>query len=129
VNADPTKRLFAHGWLFAPAVCCPIGAGMIKIGGGGTWAAAIVGAAPYAIYLLFAIVFALGYFAALARFLCSGPHGQEAMTRLIEVSANAFIAILTLRRTVPTEKRQAACQHSTSDNGTHPSPGGLKRPL
>lgn len=98
MTARSAKGLFAHGWLYVPAAAGPIGGGMIKIGGGSSWAAVTVGAAPYVVCLLLDLVFVIGYLAALTRYLCSGHAGQEAMERLITVSANAVVAILTLKR-------------------------------
>jgi hypothetical protein len=71
---------------------------MIKLGGGSTWGAVAVGIAPYAICALMCFVFIVGYFAAVVRHLCAGSEGQEAMERLINVSANAIVSILTLTR-------------------------------
>ena len=55
-----------------------------------------VGLVPYAVWALLIAVFAVGYLAALARFLCAGPGGADALERLVLVSANAVVAILTL---------------------------------
>jgi hypothetical protein len=41
-------------------------------------------------------VFVIGYLAALTRFLCAGAEGQEAMERLVGVTANAVVTVLTL---------------------------------
>ena len=71
MNASPAKRLLAHGWLYAPAVACPISGGVIKLANGSTWAAVIVGGAPYAIYLVPSFAFVVGYLAAVIRYLCS----------------------------------------------------------
>jgi hypothetical protein len=98
VTARSAKRLLAHGWLYVPAAAGPIGGGMIKIGGGNSWAAVAVGVAPYAVCLLLYLVFVIGYLAAVTRYLCSDHAGQEAMERLITVSANSVVAILTLKR-------------------------------
>jgi hypothetical protein len=70
-----------------------------------------VGLAPYAIYGLLLAVFMIGYLAALARYLCAGPEGQEAMERLMVTSANAIVSILTLtcaspaRSAIPAKRR------------------------
>jgi len=69
---------------------------MIKIGGGSTWAAVIVGTAPYAICSVLHLVFVLGYLAAVIRYLCADVDGQEAMARLIRVSADTIVSILAL---------------------------------
>src|SRR5712691_10301218 len=98
VTARP-RRLLARGWLYVPAVSGPVGGGMIKLGRGSTSAAMAVGLAPYAVCALLLSVFAVGYLAALARFLRGRPGEHEAMERLIIVSASAVVAILTL--TVP----------------------------
>ena len=95
----PAKRLLAHGWAYIPAASSPIGGGLIKLGRGSTWAAAAVGLAPYAICALLFTVFVIGYLAALVRYLCAKPGEQQAMERLITVSANAIVSILTLTAT------------------------------
>ena len=97
MSTGPAGRLLAHGWLYVPAVSSPIGGGLIKLGHGTTWAAVGVGVAPYAVCVLLYLVFMVGYLAAILRYLCAGPDGQEAMERLITVSANAVVSILTLR--------------------------------
>jgi hypothetical protein len=96
VTTHPAKRLLAHGWLYIPAVSSPVGGGLIKLGHGSTWAAVAVGTAPYAICALLYVVFVVGYLAALIRYLCVKPGEQVAMERLITVSANTIVAILTL---------------------------------
>lgn len=93
------NRLLAHGWLYIPAVSGPIGGGLIKLGGGNVWAAVLIAAIPYALCGAMYLVFIVGYVVAVARFAWSGKEGQEAMESLIEVSANAIVAILTLTRT------------------------------
>jgi len=95
VTARPAKRLFAHGWLYIPAVSSPVGGGLIKLGHGSTWAAVTVGTAPYVICAFLCAVFVIGYLAAVTRCLVKSAE-QEAMERLITVSANAIVAILTL---------------------------------
>lgn len=95
MSARP-RRLLARGWFYVPAASSPIGGGMIKLGRGSTLAAAAVGLAPYAICGLLLGVFVVGYLAALARYLWAQPGEQEAMERLIMVSANAVVSILTL---------------------------------
>jgi len=72
---------------------------MIKLGKGSTLAAVAVGLAPYAVCALMLTVFVVGYLAAFARYLWAQPEQQKAMERLIMVSANAVVSILTL--TVP----------------------------
>ena len=107
MNAHPAKRLLTHGWLYIPAVSSPIGGGLIKIGHGSTWAAVAVGVAPYAICAMLYVVFVIGYLAALTRYVCAKSGGQEAMERLITVSANAIVSILTLTTTkLPPQARQ-----------------------
>lgn len=96
MTARPAKRLLAHGWLYIPAVSSPVGGGLIKLGNGSTWAAVAVGTAPYVICAFLYALFVIGYLAALIRCLCVKPGEQEAMERLITVSANAIVAILTL---------------------------------
>jgi hypothetical protein len=88
------RRPPSRGWRYLPAVSSPIGGGMIELGHGGTWAAVTVGAAPYAVCALLYAVFGIGYLAAVLRYLCAGPGGQEAMERLIAASASAMVAIL-----------------------------------
>jgi hypothetical protein len=107
VTARPARRLLAHGWLYVPAASSPIGGGLIKLGQGSTWAAAAVGVAPYAVGGLLFIVFVIGYLAALIRWLFAKPGEQEAMERLITVSANAIVSILTLTAaTLPAQAKQ-----------------------
>ena len=107
MSTHPAKRLFSHGWLYIPAVSSPIGGGLIKIGHGSTWAAVAVGTAPYAICAMLYVVFVIGYLAALMRYMCAKSGGQEAMERLITVSANAIVSILTLTTTkLPPQTRQ-----------------------
>jgi hypothetical protein len=96
LTARQARPLLASRWLYLPAVSSPIGGGLIKIGHGGTWAAVTVGVAPYAICALLYVVFVIGYLAAVLRYLCAGPDGQQAMARLIAVSASAVVSILTL---------------------------------
>jgi hypothetical protein len=69
---------------------------MIKLGQGSTLAAITVSLAPYAVFALMLTVFVFGYFAALARYLWAQPEQQKAMERLIILSANAVVSILTL---------------------------------
>ena len=117
MNAHPAKRLLTHGWLYIPAVSSPIGGGLIKIGHGSTWAAVTVGVAPYAICAMLYVVFVIGYLAALTK---SGD--QEAMERLITVSANAIVSILTLTTTkLPPQARQP----STARTGTGLIPAAI----
>jgi len=93
-----TRQLISRGWLYLPAASCPIGGGLIELGHGGTWAAVVVGAAPYAVYGLLYAVFGIVHLAAALRYLCAGPDGQQAMERLIEVSAGAVVTILACAR-------------------------------
>jgi hypothetical protein len=60
-----------------------------------------VGIAPYAVCALLYTVFVLGYLAAVLRYLFAGPGGQQAMERLITVSANAVVCILNGRTPSP----------------------------
>jgi ABC-type Na+ efflux pump permease subunit len=124
VTARPAKRLLSHGWLYIPAVSSPVGGGLIKLGHGSTWAAVAVGTAPYAICAMLYIVFVIGYFAALVRFLCAKSGGQEAMERLITVSANAIVSILTLSPAkLPTPARQSPTPSRTATELGHPAAG------
>ena len=96
--ADARKRLLARGWALVPAASGPLGGGMVKLGHGSTTAALAVALAPYALWALLLAVFVVGYLAAIAR--CIWRTGdQEAMERMIMVSACAVVSILTL--TVP----------------------------
>lgn len=114
VTVRPAKRLLSHGWLYIPAVSSPVGGGLIKIGHGSTWAAVAVGIAPYAICVMLYLVFVIGYFAALTRYLYTKAGDQEAMERLIAVSANAIVSILTLTVTrLPPLARQPSIPSST----------------
>lgn len=92
-----------------PAASSPIGGGLIKVGQGSTWAAVAVGIAPYAVCALLFTVFVIGYLAALIRCLCAKPEQQEIRERLITVSANAIVSIMTLTTcTSPIPARQPA---------------------
>jgi hypothetical protein len=105
------RQFLARDWAYTSAAAAPIGGGLIKLGRGSTLAAVAVGLAPYAIYGLLLAVFMIGYLAALARYLCAGPDGQEAMERLMVTSANAIVSILTLtcaspaRSAIPAKRR------------------------
>jgi hypothetical protein len=101
MSTTPTRRVLSHGWLYLPAVSSPVGGGLVKLGHGSTWAAVSVGVAPYAVCALLYVVFVIGYLAAVLRFLCAGTEGQQAMARLIDVSADAVVSILTLSRRGP----------------------------
>jgi hypothetical protein len=96
--ADARKRLLARGWAFVPAASGPVGGGMLKLGHGSTTAALTVALTPCALWALLLSVFIAGYLAALARCMCR-TGDQEAMERMIMVSACAVVSILTL--TVP----------------------------
>lgn len=95
-SAMSARELLTHRRLLLPAVSGPLGGGLIKLGGGDTWAAVAVGAAPYAVCTLAWSIFLIGYLTALIRYVCSGPEGQESMERLIAISANSVVGILTL---------------------------------
>jgi hypothetical protein len=101
MTGKPAKRVLGHGWLYLPAASGPLGGGLIKLGGGSTWAAATVAAAPYVICLLVYSVFLIGYVTALVCHVCSGPQRQESMERLIALSADAIVGLLTLTRVTP----------------------------
>src|ERR1700722_10616461 len=92
----PSRRLVARAWIYVPAASSPIGGGLIKLGRGSTPAAVAVGIAPYAVCALLFTVFVIGYLAALSRYLWAKPEEQPSMERLIVVSANAIVSILTL---------------------------------
>ena len=122
MSTHPAKRLFSHGWLYVPAVSSPIGGGLIKIGHGSTWAAVAVGTAPYAICAMLYVVFVVGYLAALMRYMCAKSGGQEAMERLITVSANAIVSILTLTTTkLPPQTRQLPIPSPAATGLIHPA--------
>ncbi|HEY1623976.1 MAG TPA: hypothetical protein VGG16_09260 [Streptosporangiaceae bacterium] len=93
MRRNPVRRLL---WLSLPAVSSPVGGGLIKLGHGSTWAAVSVAVAPYVVCALLYATFIVGYLAAVLRYVCSGADGQQAMERLITVSANAVVSILTL---------------------------------
>jgi hypothetical protein len=95
-SAMSAREPLTHRRLYFLVVSGPLGGGLIKLGGGNTWAAVAVGAAPYAVCALACSIFLIGYLTALARYVCSGPEGQEAMERLIVISANSVVGILTL---------------------------------
>jgi glucose uptake protein GlcU len=107
-----SKRLLTRSWVYIPAVASPVGGGMIKLGRGSTLAAVAVSLAPYAVCALMLTVFMIGYLAALARYLWAQPEQQKAMERLIMVSANAVVSILTL--TVPPLPAQATSSDQTA---------------
>ena len=122
MSTHPAKRLFSHGWLYIPAVSSPIGGGLIKIGHGSTWAAVAVGTAPYAICAMLYVVFVIGYLAALMRYMCAKSGGQEAMERLITVSSNAIVSILTLTPTkLPPQTRQLPIPSPADTGLIHPA--------
>lgn len=96
MSAHPPMRLLAHRWHYVPAVSFPIGGAVIKMVGGSTCEAVAVGAAPYLMYALLYVVFVIVHLAAVIRYLRSGADGQEAMARLIRLSTDAVVSILTL---------------------------------
>jgi hypothetical protein len=129
MTARPAKRLLAHGWLYIPAVSSPVGGGLIKLGHGSTWAAVAVGMAPYAICAFLYAVFVIGYLAALIRYLCVKSGEQVAMERLITLSANAIVAILTLTA-IRLPAQPPTAPHTGGDTlptvvdvGNRPAPG------
>jgi hypothetical protein len=65
--AARSTRLLAHTWIYVPAVCGPVSGGLIKLDGGSTVAAVVMGVAPYVVWLLLLGVFVIGYLAALTR--------------------------------------------------------------
>jgi hypothetical protein len=104
----PTKKFLANGWLYLPAVSGPLGGLMIKLGGGSVWAAVVVGAAPCAVCMLPYSVFLIGYITVLIKWVCSGPKTQDSMERLIAISANSVVAILSLTRvSIPSRPKVA----------------------
>jgi len=79
-------------------------------------AAVTVAAGPWVIYGLLYLIFILGYLAALARYLCAGGDGRQAMERLIVISANAVVSILTLTPAAMPRPAVSAPERSTSDS-------------
>lgn len=131
--ARPKNRLLEHGWLYVPAASGPIGGGMIKLGGGNTFAAVAVATTPYALFGLMYLVFVIGYVTAVARYVWSGPEGQEAMGQLITVSTNAIVSILTLTRAQTASARAREAQEPNPEvmlhgSATNPSRSTTKAP-
>jgi hypothetical protein len=93
-----SRRSLARSWVYVPAAGGPIGAGLIKLGGGSTAWAVTVGVVPYAAAALILAPIAVGYFLALARYRRGKPADLEAGERLIKTLTCALIAILTLSR-------------------------------
>jgi hypothetical protein len=96
--ARRSRRLLARNWAYVPAAGGPIGAGMIKLGGGSTAWAVTVALVPYAVATLLLAPIAVGYFLALARYRRGKPADLAAGERLIRTLTCALIAILTLSR-------------------------------
>lgn len=96
VAKPPISRLTSRACMGIPAACGPVGGGLIKMGHGSNWAAVTVAIIPYATCVLVHAAFVIGYLCAVLRYLCSGEPGQCAMERLIAISANAVVALLTL---------------------------------
>jgi hypothetical protein len=96
MSGRSAKGVVSSSWAYLPAASGPIGGGLIKLGHGSTEAAVAVGLAPYAVCGLLFVVFVIGYLAAVSRYLWAKPAQHDAMERLITVSANAVVAILTL---------------------------------
>lgn len=87
-----------------------------------------MGLAPYAVFALLLGVFAVGYVAALARFLRGRPGDQQAMERLIVVSASAVVAILTLTAPVlPAQPKRAARPSPRAEGLDDQQPGAIRR--
>jgi hypothetical protein len=106
-----TKKFLPNPWLFLPAVSGPLGGLMVKLGGGSVWAATVVGAAPCAVCLLPYSVFVIGYVTVLIKWVCSGPKTPESMERLIAISTNSVVAVLSLTR-VPVPNRSTAADET-----------------
>jgi hypothetical protein len=117
MTARPVRRLLSHGWLYVPAASSPIGGGLIKVGQGSTWAAVAVGIAPYAVCALLFTVFVIGYLAALTRCLCAKPEQQEIRERLITVSANAIVSIMTLTACTSSVPVKQSAKAPPADSG------------
>lgn len=109
----PAKKFLPNGWLYLPAVSGPVGGLMVKLGGGSAWAAVVVGAVPFAVCMLPYCVFLIGYITVLIKWVGSGPKTQESMERLIVISANSVVAILSLTR-VPIPSRQQGAPSTTA---------------
>jgi hypothetical protein len=122
-----TKCLMARGWAYVPAASGPIGGGLIKLGRGNTAAAVTVGLAPYAVWTLLLTVFVMGYIAALARYLWAKPEEHDAMERLITISANAVVSILTLSPAAPPVPAKRTRPSRAIALAT-PNPGRLAQP-
>jgi hypothetical protein len=103
----PGRRALTSGWLYLPAVAGPISGVMIQLGGGSIWIAALVGTAPYALYMVPYSAFLIGYIAVVIRWVC-GPQTQESMERLILLSANAVVGLLTLTRVTSPQQSKSA---------------------
>jgi hypothetical protein len=101
------KKFLPNPWLFLPAVSGPLGGLMIKLEGGSVWVAAVVGAAPCAVFMLPYSAFVIGYVTVVAKWVCSGPKTPESMERLIAISANSVVAVLSLTR-IPVPSRPTA---------------------
>jgi hypothetical protein len=117
MTARPARRLLAHGWLYVPAASSPIGGGLIKLGQGSTWAAVAVGVAPYALCALLFTVFVICSLGALIRCLCAKPEQQETRERLITVSANAIVSIMTLTACISPVLAKEPSKPSPTDTG------------
>jgi hypothetical protein len=115
------RRLLARGWLYLPAVSGPIGATMVKLGGGSVWTAAVVGAVPYAVCALPYSAFFIGYVTVLIRWVC-GPQTQESMERLIVLSANCAVGLLTLTRVATPGHQEKAEQDGSGGDGSGTPP-------
>jgi hypothetical protein len=115
--ATRSRRLPGRGWAaYLPAVSGPAGGGAIKLGGGSTTAAVAVALAPYAVYGLLLAAFLLAFVAALVRCIRAGPGGEEAMERLVNLSAAAVVSVLTLSAP-PTPARADCPARSGKDGG------------
>lgn len=93
-----SRRLPAYSWLCMPTVGGFIGGGLVKLDHGSMLSALVVAVAPFAISLLLCILFAIGYLAAVFRYVRAGAGERDAMERLITLSANAVVSILTLSK-------------------------------
>lgn len=93
-----SRRLPAYGWLCMPTVGGLIGGGVVRLEHGSMLSALVIAVAPFAISLLLCILFAIGYLAAVFRYVRAEAGERDAMERLITLSANAVVSILTLSK-------------------------------
>lgn len=119
---DLVKRVQVPSWLAIPGACCPIGAGLIKIGHGSTTAALVVGSAPYVLCALVYCWFGVGFLFAAVRYLWTGEPQQD----FISAWSCANVSVLTL--TPPKSERfPAAHKNPRTRDGTRRTPPSQSR--